>query len=200
MTQPKCERRVFTEFNPSVTRDDSATRIQGYAAVFNEIADIGGFFREKIAPGAFSGVLGNDVRALRDHDPTLILGRTKAGTLRLSEDARGLKIEIDLPDTQVARDLAVSMERGDVNQMSIAFRVAEEEWDNAADLPLRTVKRVEELLDVSVVTYPAYEQTEANLRSSDEVFASRLRPVAPDFQRRKRLALAERGELTRSDP
>lgn len=158
------ERRALT--SPLEVRADSGTRtITGYAAVFNTETDIGGYFRERIAPGAFAEAIKGDVRALFDHDSAHVLGRTKSGTLRLEEDERGLKIEIDLPDTQTARDLAASMERGDIDGMSFGFEVLKQTWDETTgDIPLRTVEEVR-LHEVSVVTFPAYADTEVALRS-----------------------------------
>lgn len=144
-------------------------KIVGYAAVFNSPTDIGGMFREQIKPGAFRDAIErDDVRALIDHDSTLVLGRNKAGTLRLEEDEKGLRIEIDPPDTQYARDLMVSMERGDISQMSFGFIARKQEWDDSDEPPLRTVEDVE-LFDVSVVTYPAYPETSAALRSLEAI-------------------------------
>lgn len=148
---------------PIEVRDNSRT-VAGYAAVFNSIADIGGAFREQIAPGAFAKAIDGDVRALFDHDTSSVLGRTKAGTLRLNEDSRGLAVEIDLPDTQVGRDLTASMARGDIDGMSFGFRVTKQDWDESGDVPLRTIRELE-LLEVSVVTFPAYADTEVALRS-----------------------------------
>lgn len=158
------ERRALTA--PLEVRSESRT-IAGYAAVFNSVTDIGGQFREQIAPGAFKSSIGADVRALFDHDPANVLGRTKAGTLRINEDARGLAVEIDLPDTQLGRDLQASMARGDIDGMSFGFRVTDQEWDEAGDTPLRTIRGVE-LFEVSVVTFPAYPATEVALRSLTE--------------------------------
>jgi HK97 family phage prohead protease len=148
-------------------RAEGSRTIAGYAAVFNSETDIGGYFREKIAPGAFSNAVSEDVRALFDHDTAHVLGRTKSGTLRLREDDHGLAVEIDLPDTQVARDLTASMERGDIDGMSFGFRVTKQEWDESQDPPLRTIREVE-LHEVSVVTFPAYGDTEIALRSLEE--------------------------------
>jgi HK97 family phage prohead protease len=149
-------------------KDGGATKIEGYAAVFNQLSEDLGGFREQIHAGAFSDVLTNDVRALLNHDPNLILGRTVAGTLNLAEDSRGLLAEITLPDTSVARDLVVSMERGDINQMSFSFTVTRDgqAWAKDGEGPwIRTIKKVARLYDVAPVTYPAYPQTEAALRS-----------------------------------
>jgi hypothetical protein len=143
---------------------DTGKTISGYAAVFNEVADIGGSFREIIAPGAFKGTLDGDIRALVDHDSGRVIGRSKAGTLRLKEDAHGLRTEIDLPDTTDGRDLAVSLERGDISGMSFGFRVTHDEWDETGEIPTRTIRSVE-LFEVSAVAFPAYEGTELALRS-----------------------------------
>jgi uncharacterized protein len=144
---------------------DSEPRIAGYAAVFNELSqDLGGF-RERIAPGAFESSLSDaDVRALFNHDPNIVLGRTKAGTLSVMEDSRGLAIEISPPDTAPVRDLLVSIRRGDVSQMSFGFYTRSDKWNKVDDEWVRTLLDVE-LLDVSPVTFPAYPQTSVAVRS-----------------------------------
>lgn len=156
------ETRTF-EFR--VESNDEGSKIVGHAAVFNEEARIFDF-QEKIAPGAFrSSIKEDDVRALFNHDSNFVLGRNTAGTLDLKEDKKGLAIEIDPPDTQFARDLMVSMERGDITQMSFGFQVVAEEWEANDDGPdVRTLKEVR-LFDVSPVTYPAYEGTDVAVRS-----------------------------------
>jgi HK97 family phage prohead protease len=158
------ERRALIA--PLEVRAESRT-IAGYAAVFNSETDIGGMFREQIAPGAFKPSLSADVRALFDHDTSHVLGRTKAGTLRMAEDDHGLAVEIDLPDTQTGRDLRESMARGDIDGMSFGFRVTKQEWDESGEVPLRTIREVE-LFEVSVVTFPAYADTEVALRSLED--------------------------------
>lgn len=161
----KIEHRVRGEVRAEPMQDGEGRKLVGYAALFNTPADIAGMFREQIAPGAFAEAIGrDDVRALINHDPNMVLGRSKAGTLRMSEDEKGLRVEIDMPDTQQARDLGVSMERGDINQMSFGFIARNQEWDDNNDPPMRTIREAE-LFDVSVVTYPAYEETEVGLRS-----------------------------------
>ena len=149
-------------------RKDDNPVIRGHAAVFNEATDIGGFFREQVAPGAFKkSIKEDDVRALFNHDPNLVLGRNTSETLRLKEDDKGLAIEIDPPPTQFANDLMVLMKRGDITQMSFAFQVMGEEWEeNEGKLPLRTLKKLR-LFDVSPVTFPAYEGTDVAVRSLD---------------------------------
>jgi len=155
-------------------REGNAPRIVGHAAVFGRrslpLGESGGdVVVEEIAPGAFTKTLREaDVRALINHDPNLVLGRTKAGTLRLAEDDHGLAVSIDLPDTQAARDLVVSMRRGDISQMSFAFAPVRQRWtkETAGDktVHVRLLQEVR-LFDVSVVTFPAYEETDAQLRA-----------------------------------
>lgn len=162
------ERRSFMLDQVRVeARDDGKRRIVGHAAVFNQLSEDLGGFREQIAPGAFAeAVEKDDVRALYNHNPDHILGRNVAGTLKIAEDARGLAIEIDPPDTQISRDLLVSIDRGDINQMSFGFSVREsgQRWtedDNGQ--VIRTLTKVR-LYDVSPVTFPAYPQTDVAAR------------------------------------
>jgi len=164
------ERRVMTFDHLHIERREGASpRIMGHAAVFNQWADIGGMFREKIVPGAFARAIGSqDVRALFNHDPNIVLGRNRAKptpTLSLSEDATGLRYEVIPPDTQAARDLLVSIERGDVSQGSFGFSASPtgQNWDWNADIPERTLTDVN-LYDVSPVTFPAYEGTDVAVR------------------------------------
>lgn len=170
------ERRSFQVEEIRADSGENA-RISGYAAVFNKLSDDLGGFREKIAPGAFSkSLLSADVRALWNHDANYPLGRSKSGTLRLDEDAKGLKFEIDPPDTQYARDLIVSMKRGDVDQMSFGFRTKKDNWEQNGNEVIRTLLEVE-LYDVSPVTYPAYPQTSASVRSAFESFTATSQEV-----------------------
>jgi len=142
--------------------------IIGYAAVFDTETDIAGMFNEKISRGAFKNALKtSDVHALYNHDYGKVLGRAKSKTLRLKEDKKGLKVEIDLPDTQDARDLAEQMKRGDIDQMSFGFRMAggKQEWDDSKDPPVRTIIEFGEITDVSVCPRGAYPTTSCGLRS-----------------------------------
>lgn len=150
--------------------DEKPLKISGYAAVFNSRANIGDFFTEQIAPGAFKETLekNDDIRALFNHNWDKPLGRTKAGTLRLLEDETGLKFDIDLPDTTAARDLAISMERGDVDQCSFLFNPTSETWDYETEPATRTINSAE-LFEISVVTIPAYDDTSAQLTRSKDI-------------------------------
>lgn len=159
------ERRTLTV--PVEARAEGR-KIGGYGAVFNSETIIGGQFREKIEPGAFSKALKGDIRSFFNHDPNLVLGRTKSGTLRIKEDAKGLDYEVDLPDTQAGRDVATSMERGDVDGSSFTFRVTDEEWvEERGQLPLRIVREVE-LYEVGPVTMPAYDDATVAMRSLEQ--------------------------------
>jgi HK97 family phage prohead protease len=166
---PDLEKRVMTECEMRVEREDRegnpAARIVGYAAVFNKPTDIGPF-REVIVPGAFGKALesGVDVRALFNHDPNVVLGRTSAGTLKLEENTKGLKYTIRPPDTAAARDLLVSIERGDITGSSFGFRTIKNVWRTDDGRDLRELIEVEPF-DVSPVTFPAYPQTSVALRS-----------------------------------
>jgi len=140
-------------------------KIAGHAAVFNSLSEELWGFRERIVPGAFAPALGkSDIRALLNHDPNFVLGRTKNGTLRVQEDETGLAVEIDPPETAWADDLLVSIGRGDISQMSFAFRVGEESWETVGGANIRTILSFDEVFDVSPVTYPAYPATDVSLR------------------------------------
>ena len=140
-------------------------RVEGYAAVFGQETDIGGMFREVIEKGAFSDAIGrDDVVFLINHEG-LPLARTRSGTLRLSEDDHGLKIETMLdPEDPDVKAIAGKMKRGDLDKMSFAFFPEVQVWDESGDIPLRTIRKAS-LFDVSVVTTPAYAGTEIALRS-----------------------------------
>ncbi len=148
-------------------------RFSGYAAKFDRWSEDLGGFRERIAPGAFSeAVAADDVRCLLNHNPDRVLGRTRSGTLRLFEDNVGLRFEVDAPDVGWARDLRESVWRGDIDQCSFAFEALADDWiwadSGSKALDERTVRRAK-LYDVSIVTYPAYTDTVASVRSARAV-------------------------------
>lgn len=162
------EKRIATE-----VRADGR-KLTGYAATFNNetrIAD----FTETIAPGAFQRSLaaGGDILALADHDPKRVLARTKSGTLRLSEDTRGLRFEIDVPDTTTGRDILALAQRGDLGGMSFGFVVDKDGESWSGDK--RTLKSVA-LQEVSVVqSFPAYSGTSVQARSRQNRTAAQRR-------------------------
>lgn len=176
------ERRSFKLTNiRSITTDDGLKRIEGHAAVFDQLSEDLGGYREKIAPGAFTKTIGEaDVRALFNHDPNFVLGRNKAGTLRLSEDETGLKVSIDPPDTQWAKDLMVSIDREDITQMSFGFRIITETPETLDGETVYVVKEVK-LYDVSPVTFPAYPQTDVSLKNAIELMKGAVRDNTRDL-------------------
>jgi len=146
--------------------------LRGYAIVYNRLSEVLGAFREQIAPEAMARTLaeGVDLRALVDHNPEKPLGRLSAKTLRVESDAHGLRVEIDPPQTSYGHDIVESIRRGDVTGMSFAFRTMPEgdRWDLSATPPLRTVTDML-VREVSVVTFPAYPETEVAMRSLEAV-------------------------------
>jgi len=162
------QREIRSGIPAEIRADESGIKVSGYAAVFNEEADIGGMFREVIAPGAFGSAIGrDDVAFLINHDG-LPLARTRSGTLKLTEDDHGLRIEteLDATDPDVMR-IVGKMKRGDLDKMSFAFRATKQSWDDTQDPPLRTVQEAQ-LFDVSIVNDPAYGGTEIGLRSLEQ--------------------------------
>lgn len=146
--------------------DDSKRVLTGYAVIWNSNTTIGDYFVERIAPGAFSGAIGGDILALLHHDSGRVLGRTKSNTLRLKEDARGLHVEIDVPNTTDGNDLWELVERGDITGMSFGMRVTKQEWDDTGAIPHRTILEAE-LFEVTATPTPAYEDTQLAKRSLD---------------------------------
>lgn len=164
----RIERRTYADAQLRALGGDATPKLTGYAAVFNVVsADLGGF-TEIIKPEAFrEAVARDDVVCLLNHDRNVVLGRTSAKTLALEEDDVGLRFEAVLPDTQAARDLHALVSRGDVRHASFAFAVDERgrHWERGPQGErLHVVTRVARLLDVSIVTVPAYSQTRVDAR------------------------------------
>jgi len=155
--------------------------LEGYAAVFNsetQIAD----FRERIAPGAFGEAIKQDVRFLLNHDG-VPFARSSNGSLQLTEDEQGLHYRAELLDTQAGRDLYAMVQRGDLNESSFAFTIAEEDWED----DLRTIRSVGNLYDVSVTTFGAYSQTSAEARNKkEEPKNEAISPELPKLQKQVR--------------
>lgn len=157
-------RTVATEF---ATREDDGPHISGYFAVFNSNYEIAPGMSESIKPGAFSGSLANDVRALINHDTTLVLGRTKAHTLELREDERGLWGDIAInPNDGDAMNLYERVKRGDVDQCSFGFEILGEETDFRDDGSVHWTITDVNLFEVSACTFPAYEATNISAREA----------------------------------
>ncbi len=163
---------VFDDLEFRGADESGKLKFRGHAAVFGEWTEIGsyyGSFMERINRGAFRKVLnaGADVRFLINHDG-LPLARTASGTMTLQEDARGLLVNADLAPTTLAQDLAVLVERGDISQMSFGFRVGKHELEEDGEngIVKRTITEFSDLYDVSPVTFPAYEGTDAGMRAA----------------------------------
>jgi len=153
-------------FKMEFRADDDSKTIEGYGAVFDSLSENLGGFREKIEKGAFDDVLTDDVRALINHDPNLLLARTKSNTLKISVDDHGLRYSFTPPDTSYANDLKESITRGDLDQSSFAFTIEEDDWSEDDDgRVVRTIKKFRKLFDVSPVTYPAYQDATVAIRS-----------------------------------
>lgn len=176
-------RTVGTEFK---TRDDGGDlTIEGYFAVFNSNYEIAPGMSESIAPGAFTSSMANDVRALTNHDTTLVLGRTKVRTLELQEDERGLWGRITInPNDGDARNLYERVRRGDVDQCSFGFDIRSEDTDIREDGSVHWTIRDVELYEVSCCTFPAYEETSISARSAER----------DEIIKRQREAWAERAK------
>ena len=172
----KIERRTID--NPQLevrTEGEEIGIITGYAALFNSETDIGEY-REMISPSAFAKTIQeSDVKLLVNHNEDLLLGRNKSGTLRLEEDEIGLRIINNPPNTTLGNDIKELLRRKDIDQMSFGFRVIKDEWtEQDTQKPLRTIREAS-LFDVSIVVYPAYEQTSVQLRK--DIAATDLKAV-----------------------
>lgn len=161
------EKRIVQNPELRISGDGDDPKISGYAAVFNADSEDMGFI-ERIKPGAFKGALkSSDVRALINHDPNLIVGRTGVN-LKLTEDKTGLHMELTPPSTDSLRynQLMSDIRSGLINQQSFGFTIEKDSWkDLDKDLPVRTIEKVARLYDVSPVTYPAYPDTSVAVRS-----------------------------------
>jgi uncharacterized protein len=179
------EKRSIAYSNLEVRAENEGRTIVGYAAVFDSPSEYMGF-TEFVKRGAFSKTLndGADVRLLIDHEG-VPLARSKSGTLALEEDDRGLRVEAELdPMNPDAARIISAMKRGDLSQMSFAFRTVKDNWNS--DRSVRELREVQ-LFDVSVVTFPAYEQTVAELRKRNEPVI--VAPVSTLSLRKNQVAL-----------
>ena len=170
------------------TREDGGNlSIEGYFAVFNSNYEMGPGMSESIAPGAFSNTISGDIRALINHDTTLVLGRTKANTLRLNEDSHGLFGHIDInPNDGDAMNLYERVKRGDVDQCSFGFDIVREDTDISPDGSVHWTIREVNLYEVSCCTFPAYESTNISARTAqrDEIQKRELQAWREKTKRR----------------
>lgn len=182
--QIKMIERRYVKTSELRAKTGAALGIVGHAAVFNQLSEDLGGFREKIRPGAFADTIKtSDIRALWNHDANFVLARTKNNTLSLAEDNIGLAIDATLPDTGFARDLLKSIDRGDIDQMSFGFMVLPDgqTWRLEDGGLVRELIKVE-LFDVSPVTFPAYSQTDISVRSLAEEMQKKLAQASDDKQ------------------
>jgi len=175
------ERRFITETVKIDVREEQdandADIIEGYALKFNKQTVIGDYFREEIMPGALDNILNDDVRALFNHDPNMVLARSVngEGTLQLMVDETGLKYRYETPNVSYAKDLTENIRLGNVSQSSFGFSIDEQEWiERDGELPLRQITSLKRLYDVSPVTYPAYQDTSVGKRSLDAFRAENI--------------------------
>jgi HK97 family phage prohead protease len=175
------------QFFPSVelraykTEEESRMLVEGYAIVFNsESRDLGGF-TEVVKENALDKALerNTDVLALYGHDYQNVLGRQSANTLQLEKDERGIKFTLDLPNTQLGRDVYTLVERGDLKGNSFGFTVEKDSWDKKGDKVIRTIEQVRDLFEISIVSLPAYEATELVKRNFEE-FAEDITEAIPE--------------------
>ena len=170
------------------TREDGGNlSIEGYFAVFNSNYEMGPGMSESIAPGAFSNTISGDIRALINHDTTLVLGRTKANTLRLNEDSHGLFGHIDInPNDGDAMNLYERVKRGDVDQCSFGFDIVREDTDISPDGSVNWTIREVNLYEVICCTFPAYESTNISARTAqrDEIQKRELQAWREKTKRR----------------
>ena len=169
------EKRIYNVETRVETTEDNKEVVVGYGSIFNSRSENLGGFYEYIAPEAITSdtIVASDVRALINHDPNLILARSKngEGNLKLSVDETGLRYEFNIPETSYGKDLAINLKNGNISQSSFAFTIAKDgdNWTTDAEgRDIRTITKIDRLYDISSVTYPAYSEA-----SSDLVIAQR---------------------------
>ncbi len=177
------ERRFFaSDATVRMDEETGTNEVSGYAFKFNTRANIANIFEETISVEArVEERLKDDVRALFNHDPNLILARSKggAGTLALSFDDTGLKYSYTTPQRSFALDLLDAIRSGDIDQSSFAFQVEGESWeDRDGNIPLRTITSFKRFFDVAPVTYPAYPDATVGARSLEAAQREVIPPVA----------------------
>ena len=176
-TKDKHIRSLATNLQTRSVEDGDEKVIEGYFVVFNSETELFPGAYEEIAPEAFNNTLSNDIRALINHDTNLVLGRTKAGTLELEVDEKGLfgRIKINENDTD-AMNLYERVKRGDVDQCSFGFNILKEDVEHRDDGTIKWTIREIDLHEVSVVTFPAYQETsvQARMREKEQFIQRKL--------------------------
>lgn len=175
---PRRELRTFTAPAPLTLRtlQDGTKQLQGYAIVWNSRSvDLGGF-TEICAPTMLDRTLKEspDVLALRDHKPEMLLGRTTAGTLKLKVDSKGLRFAVNLPKTQIGEDTAENIRLGNLSGCSFGFNTRDDDWQADADGTVLRILKDVDLYEISVTSFPAYEQTSVSTRSAPKAIRTKL--------------------------
>ena len=171
--QPQLELRTVDIEEMEYREEEDKPVISGYVVRFEKLSEELYGFREKVAQGAFAKSL-NEMRVLSfwNHNSDIVLGNTENDTLKVSEDDKGLRFELLLPDTQAGKDARALIKRGDVKGMSFGFRTLKDEWDETSpDSVVRTLKEVR-LYEVSPTAMPAYPQSSVAARSMEETWNS----------------------------
>ena len=174
---PSVELRAY-----KTEEEESRMLVEGYAIVFNsESRDLGGF-TEVVKEDALDKALerNTDVLALYGHDYQNVLGRQSADTLQLEKDERGIKFTLDLPNTQLGRDVYTLVERGDLKGNSFGFTVEKDSWDKKGEKVIRTIEQVRDLFEISIVSLPAYEATELTKRSYEDFTEDDVMEAIPE--------------------
>jgi len=174
---PSVELRAY-----KTEEEESRMLVEGYAIVFNsESRDLGGF-TEVVKEDALDKALerNTDVLALYGHDYQNVLGRQSADTLQLKKDERGIKFTLDLPNTQLGRDVYTLVERGDLKGNSFGFTVEKDSWDKKGEKVIRTIEQVRDLFEISIVSLPAYEATELTKRSYEDFTEDDVMDAIPE--------------------
>ncbi len=162
--------------------------LSGYGLLWLELSEDLGGFREQFSASSMHSILnGADVRIFYSHDPSKVLGRTRSGTAQVAADTKGLHFTVDLPDTVVARDLMESIERNDISGASVGFIVGDDEWStDEAGFPVRTITRVEKLIEVSIVALPAYPSSSIAVQRMQEYKSSENAAIRAEAESRER--------------
>ena len=157
--------------NVEIREEEGKNYLDGYVVEFEKQSHLIWFFREKVRKGAFEETLRNDtIKGLFNHNTDLVLGSTKSGTLKLQEDDRGLKFELELPNTTAGKDAAESIKRGDIDGVSFGFQSITDEWDETdPQEPIRTLVKVK-LFEISPTAFPAYPDSQVSARSVKDAY------------------------------
>lgn len=190
----------FYDANLEKREDGKQGTVYGRPIVFNSVADIG-LFDEVIMPGALDETDLTDVRLCLNHDTSYVYARSRRNnpnsTMRLMPDASGMTIEadLDIEGSPAARDLYSAITRNDLDKMSFMFSVADDEWENLdSDHPLRRIKKIRSVVEVSAVTFPAYNSTDIYTRSKEALENARLALESAKQQRAKEVETSNNNE------